>query len=1237
MQTARIAFKLMLVAVFAFLSNGCQHATVVPMPVNEPEYLQPVNRPLHFTPETKIKWTDSLPIKPTIKKFAFNNLPVKYYDSTGFLPFQKKPEVSHFDLDKLRDTVFNYDALPSAPLKLETSILEQPRIIRSVHPRIRSGLADIIYEFGDPFLDNHVNAVFKDNKGLMWISSTSGLYCYDGENLLEYLRGSAKFTITAILEDEDGKIWLGTSNNFLYVLDVKSGIKSRIEISFAHKDYSIDNMFLDHQHRIWFATYNHTAEAGNPVFIIDQTAKVMKQISRVQGAPNGSGMIQDSSGKIWMAGFGEGIYIVDLNKRRIKYLNAMNGLIGDTLVDIRYTGRNGFIVADFHGGFSKVDIQQKSITNYDQDQGLSMSKNVFVDRILEDQQGNIWIADYASREPGFGIEIIDLINDKIKHINKANGLNGDHVYDMAEDNRGQIWIGSEAGLNILHEINNSPKHLGRSNTMTLAEDTHGNIWVGIIDSGIEILDTATGIVKIFNAKNGLGNNSINNMDNFNGNIFIEGAGGLDIVDSGFKNIRHIGKAQGLPKDSIRDAFVDNEGKIWIYGYGEVGLSVVDLKKQEIFHLGIAQGLKDSVIDFVRQDPDGNIWISNYNKGISVLNLKTNTLKRLDGLPQIQNVGTKIMVPDKQGNMWISPGNGIYRINAKADSVLMFSKKEGFTVDFISSLNVYGNDIYVGSRVGSLTIITPPAFSENNKWNIVSIGKLEGISKTVNSVRSDIITRDGKFLWGDKGLTILRKSFLQRDIVQNYISGIDLLNKPLFFSNKSIPEIYGDTIRSAMGDTFFLRKNISDFSTYSSLGKIKWDSISGRYNMPVNLQFPYDENYLQFHFVQESNNRKDTVWYRYILEGIDKKWSDKTFNTSSENYLNLPPGSYTFKVTSLSNGKWSEPADFKFRILPPWWETWWAYSLFVLALFGLIWIFINYRSKQLIRQNRLLEEKVNLRTRELIKEKEKVENTLSELKTAQAQLVQSEKMASLGELTAGIAHEIQNPLNFVNNFSDVNKELLLEMKEEMNKGNLKEAVDIANSVIENEQKINNHGRRADGIVKSMLQHSQLNVGKKELTDINNLADEYLNLAYHGLRAKDKSFNVIINTNYDRTIGNVLIIPQDIGRVFLNLCNNAFYAVNEKAKLGVEGFKPAIWVTTKNKDSSVEISVKDNGGGIPPKVLDKVFQPFFTTKPTGQGTGLGLSLSYDIIKAHGGELKIITKEAGGAEFLIKIPVI
>ncbi len=315
-----------------------------------------------------------------------------------------------------------------------------------------------------------------------------------------------------------------------------------------------------------------------------------------------------------------------------------------------------------------------------------------------------------------------------------------------------------------------------------------------------------------------------------------------------------------------------------------------------------------------------------------------------------------------------------------------------------------------------------------------------------------------------------------------------------------------------------------------------------------------------------------------------------------------------------------------------------------------------KQKRLVEEarNRIIEEQklqleslVALRTNEITRQNEELETTLVELKSTQKQLIQAEKMASLGELTAGIAHEIQNPLNFVNNFSEVSVELIAEMKEELKAGNTEAVIEIAEDIEKNLYKISHHGKRADAIVKGMLQHSRSSTGIKEATDLNSLADEYLRLSYHGLRAKDKNFNATMVTHYDENIGLVYIIPQDLGRVFLNLYTNAFYSVSAKKKAASQSnasYEPTVTVITKlvknggdEGEDIIWISVKDNGMGIPQKVLDKIYQPFFTTKPSGEGTGLGLSLSYDIIyKGHNGKMTVDTKEGEYAEFIIVLPI-
>ncbi len=332
------------------------------------------------------------------------------------------------------------------------------------------------------------------------------------------------------------------------------------------------------------------------------------------------------------------------------------------------------------------------------------------------------------------------------------------------------------------------------------------------------------------------------------------------------------------------------------------------------------------------------------------------------------------------------------------------------------------------------------------------------------------------------------------------------------------------------------------------------------------------------------------------------------------------------------------------ILPDFYEEYGEYfALPVVAAF--VWIMSRWAASKKQReelrivkeQNQELDRLVAERTAELTRQKQELEKAIELLQTTQQQLIQAEKLASLGELTAGIAHEIQNPLNFVNNFADVSTELIDEMQEELTKGDTEEAIAIAGDLKQNLEKIIHHGKRADSIVKGMLQHSRASTGQKESVNINSIADEYLRLAYHGLRAKDKSFNAEMVTNFAEGMPSTNLVPQDVGRVLLNLFTNAFYAVRQKQKTAGPDFKPLLEVTTSFNAENIIIKVKDNGTGIPDEIKDKIMQPFFTTKPTGEGTGLGLSLSYDIIvKGHGGKIDIESAEGEGSTFTIELPI-
>jgi len=750
---------------------------------------------------------------------------------------------------------------------------------------------------------------------------------------------------------------------------------------------------------------------------------------------------------------------------------------------------------------------------------------------------------------------------------------------------------------------------------------------------VVILDPEKHIMRHFGKDEGMANNLVQDLVEFDGKTWISSNGGLDMIDETKGTLTHIGKKEGLISETVYTIAFDKEKNIYLSG-PQQGMVMMDSSLKTLLHAGVANGLSQENILDIKRDNRGNIWVATYGKGIDVIDPVKNTIKNLREGVGLKDSSFRLLLPDDYGRMWIGTDQGIYVADITHNTLTHISTKSGLCNDYVNSLIPYKGSIMIGT-IDKVSMVTAPAYTNaaDTLWNVSLVHNSEGLVNNSGDWNCNIVTKKGQYFWGDNGISVLNEIKPESDSETTFVAGISIMSQHQNFTNKlSLNE--HDTIWN--GDSAYVKgQKISNIG-YPDPAIYSWDSISGAYNLPVNLEMPYNHNYLQFQFAQMHLGRHDTTSYCYTLEGIDDHWII-TSNPFSENYLNLSPGKYTLKVSSKNiSGTWTQPATFSFTIRPPWWKSWWIYIIYALVIILLLRWIVYYRSQRLLKENRVLEEKVEHRTNQL-------KQSIEDLKSTQSQLIQSEKMASLGELAAGIAHEIQNPLNFVNNFSEVNAELIDELKGELSKPNLSEEdktniTDLANDIKQNQEKISFHGKRADSIVKGMLQHSRSSTGVKEPTNINNLADEYLRLAYHGLRAKDKTFNATMKTDFDEHVGSINVIPQDLGRVILNLITNAFYSVTEKKKQQPEGsgYEPTVVVSTKKFLNKIEIAVQDNGTGIPQKVLDKIYQPFFTTKPTGQGTGLGLSMSYEIItKGHGGDLKVETKEGEGAKFIIILP--
>jgi len=1229
---ARLVVVLMTVAIFV----SCRNDRNTPFP-SEDIYAQPVAEPIQFGAEQSLRWPETgKALTSSPAQFDYRHLPEANFDSSLFVPFSEPPQQISFDFNALPEASFNFDSLPEIPLRYRTSELPTPEITRVSRPTLKSTRPEVIFDFGNQLNGVRITFVFKGKNGLTWITTSDALYKFDGESLSAYRIDGFKGSVSYIREDADNKMWISTRSG-IFVVDFVNGVSMKLSKQTGLPNHFAIGMQIDRQNRVWACLFPSDFDLAKTTItdgclaIIDQSAKKIKLIRMEQGLSGNSpaGVAEDSSGNMWVALGQAGMNIINPKTNRIRYMRQAQGIISDTLLGVNIDRSGNVWVSEVFGDINRIDVKNNRITKFDKRQG--MERFVTFDA-TPDSRGDVWISTEK------GLKVIDRQLTGFRKLDRSSGLNSESESSV-EDAAGQILIATRSGLNILSKNRNTIRRVGNAQISTLLEDSHGRIWIGTLDKGIQILDTTTGKIRLYDRQHGLSDDLIQFMVEYDGNIFLSTqAGGIEIIDTSLKKIERIGVAQGLNINLITIA-KDKNSEVWLGGINK-GLMILDQKNKQIKKVAEAEGLRDSAIIDIKRDSKDRMWTYSWTNGVGLIDVDKRTVKHIEQSTYKSLTGNQednILMPDSKGNVWVLTSvNGVFMINPNSDSVTHFTRENGLMSDAATSIGEYDGRIYVGTSLG-LTILTPPDRTTNKQWQAENLGKTDGILKVAGSYKSDMITSNGQYWWGDDGVTIisnLKNRNSDTTIPATAITGFDIHNQQQnFISDPWKNRGDNDTIWNADGRNggFYAGRKSRSQMLAKSKNDMGWDSLSPLYQLPVNLQLRHNQNYLQFHFAQIYVGIQDTVWYKYILEGIDPKWSEKTARISSENYPGVAPGHYTFKVASYYKGKWGTPAEFAFTILPPWWKTWWAYLLYTIFAAAILRSYIVFRSRRLLRENKVLEEKVELRTNQL-------QQSIEELKATQSQLIQSEKMASLGELTAGIAHEIQNPLNFINNFSDINRELVADMKAEMDAGDINSAKQLADDILSNEEKINHHGRRADSIVKSMLQHSRNNQHAiKESTDINKLADEYLRLAYHGLRAKDKSFNATLNTNFDPSIDNISIVANDIGRVLLNLITNAFYAVGEKKRQHPSGYAPAVTVTTKNLDKNIEITVEDNADGIPSTVLEKIFQPFFTTKPTGQGTGLGLSLAYDIVKAHGGSLSVKTSEGTGAVFTIRLPII
>jgi ligand-binding sensor domain-containing protein/signal transduction histidine kinase len=1078
--------------------------------------------------------------------------------------------------------------------------------------------------------------ITQDPQGYLWFAAFNGLYKYDGHQYTFYQHESSNpnslaFSRTeSVFADKNGMIWIGTYGAGLDRFDPAKNV---------------------------FTHYRHQANNAGSL-----------------GCDTVTAILQDREGILWL-GTMRGVEKFDLKTQKFEHFinNPKDkASLSNNQVRIIYEDRQGIIWIgtgsafnadnlNNSGGLNRLNKTTGKFTRYLHD---ANDKHSLIDNrvraIFEDSSGTFWVGT-----AGDGLHTMDRKKGSFERhqydpahpeklsrppIKKNITYADDHITFIKEDISGKIWIGTfQGGINVYDPLTqrtqwygDDPKSKERivSNEFWNAYKTRdGIIWITPWQT--------TDFYKISPYQTKLPHNHIGKtvyavMDDSLNSLWIGTNSGLIHQFGGNKEETfYMDKNFSSEKNPIYDIKTGDENKLWLAT--QQGLYQFDpiSKTFTAYHheKNISNSLNTDSTYCIKKGIDGKLWIGTYY-GLDLMDTKSKTFKHFLNNPKdsttISNNIINAIETDKNNNLWIGTANGLNKLDNTARYFKRYLSHDGV---IYCILNDSQGNLFVGTNNGILkydkntdnflifnteikSVYGMTEDHEHNLWLNTNKGitklnvqnnelNVYGINQGVNEAlmyQLGYTRKDGQIVEGD---TSGYFAFYPDKLFHRTPPPITIINKFLLADIQVTPSIRG-----------VLSKPLLDTK------KINLNHNQGTFSFGFNI----------IDYIEEGDIRSF-----YMLENYDSQWRNSGSDETA-NYYNIPPGNYTFKVKSInSDGQISEKR-IDVIISSPWWQTWWAYLLFGFMFAGSIWAFIYYRSLSLIKEKRVLEHKVRIRTKEVMQQKgeieaqrDNLERAFEELKTTQRQLIQSEKMASLGELTAGIAHEIQNPLNFVNNFSEVNTELIDEMQTEIDKGNLGEVKAIAVDIKENQQKINAHGKRADSIVKGMLLHSRANNSTREPTDINKLTDEYLRLSYHGLRAKDMNFNANLLTSFDPKLPFVNLVRQDIGRVLLNLFNNAFYAVIQKKKTTEADYKLVVEATTMAKDHYIEIRVKDNGNGIPEAIKDKIMQPFFTTKPTGEGTGLGLSLSYDIVvKGYGGKIDINTKEGEYAEFIVSLPV-
>lgn len=1098
------------------------------------------------------------------------------------------------------------------------------------------------YSTDDGLALDAVNTAILDSRGHLWFGTNGGgISRYDGSNFTNYTtsQGLVDDAVRIMMEDSKGNIWIGTF----------TGV-SRFD-GFSFKNYTtadgLANDFVfgiteDDEGNIWFGTGGGISKFDGATFTNFTTEQGLVDNFVIA-------VIKDAKGNLYFGTNGGGMSRFD--GRTFTNYTETDGLAGNRVRSFAMSSDGSLWIGTIGGGISRFDgVKFQNFTSED-----GLADNI-VRAILEDSSGNIWFGT------GSGASRFD--GEKFTTYTRDQGMPANSISSIAIDKSGKLWFGTDGGG--ISRFDGSPftsftvnQGLGGNIVMSTLEDRNGNLWFGTNGGGVSVFD-GKGFTT-YSISQGLGGDFIYSMaEDQNEDIWLGTAGrGMSKYDG--KTFTTYTTVQGLPSNEILSLVKDLEGNLWLGT--ENGISKFD--GTSFTNYGPEQGLPGYAALKILTEENKGIWIATVDGGLSFFDgQKFTNLSTAQGLTDNAVLS---LAKDRQGNLWIGTGNGLSVLpdslrNAVTENKKLeqnpfftFRTEHGLPDNVILQIVPMTNGkIAVGTNLGIAVFNSPYAvISEFSLENLEIFNSNTGYPvKDLTDGQNGMYQDSKGILWAGTGSN---KTALVRF---DYEALIRNKKKPSVFikqlrineeeiSWESLQESENNISRISSEQSVFGQEltNSERESIRERLKGVKFDETTPFYPIPQGLVLPYRHNHINIDFGSNELAKPFLVEYQYILEGYDEEWSPVLKKTSAT-FGNIHEGEYTFLVRARFTGsaegpagEWTEPLAYSFKVLPPLYRTWWAYVIYTLIFLSFAYPIHRYQRNKAIKQEQERARERELeQAREIEKAYNKLESAHENLKSTQAQLIQQEKLASLGQLTAGIAHEIKNPLNFVNNFSGLSLEFLEEVEEELEKVEKNEALenvkDLLGDIKINLTKIKHHGGRADGIVKSMLMHSRGGSGSMEPGDVNEVIKEYVNLSFHGMRANKNPINVDLIYDLDESLPRIPINTEDFSRVILNLTKNAFDAMRDKITKVGSDYKAILKIHTKDLGEKIIIEVEDNGPGVPDDIKDKLLMPFFTTKKGTEGTGLGLSITHDIIKAHNGSLDISTVVGEWTKFTITL---